>query len=207
MHQPRLLKRPTRLLKRPARRQEFSDLDSPAERHTKSGRETAVASASQKKIQKDTVKPEKFEANAFGTLEEHIASHAYPAHVATCGPCHFWKNRWNWSAEFSYVNPVSQKNETWLGCRNGFAVCLICSAYKGARAITQLGKGLGSFRWKFPFQRHVACREHKLALQAHNERLRAEAVGVEIVSTYAMAPVSALYAPLKLQHFGVFECI
>jgi hypothetical protein len=106
-------------------------MDTKAESPKNSGSEATAASATKKKIQKDTGKLEQFKANAFGTLEEHVASHEYPAHVAKCGPCKFWRNRWQWSAEFSCLNPVSQKNETWLGCKNGFAICLICAAYMG----------------------------------------------------------------------------
>ena len=33
------------------------------------------ASSHPKKIRKDTAKPERFDANTFGTLQEHVASH------------------------------------------------------------------------------------------------------------------------------------
>ena len=52
------------------------------------------ASSHPKKIRKVTAEPERFDANTFGTLQEHVASHNFPKHVATCGPCHFWNNRW-----------------------------------------------------------------------------------------------------------------
>ncbi len=89
------------------------------------GATATATSATKKKI----TKVGKF-ASAFGTLAEHVASHDYPAHVATCGPCKFWRNRWKWSAEFSCLSPVSQKKETWLGCKSGFAICLLCSGAK-----------------------------------------------------------------------------
>ena len=143
------------------------------------------ASSHPKKIRKDTAKPERFDANTFGTLQEHVASHNFPKHVATCGPCHFWNNRWRWSVEFAYFNPVSQKKETWLACKNGFALCLICSAMDKAR--TSFGQGMGSFRWKLALQRHAKCAEHKSAVQAWQQRLLAEASGIDIVSNSTVA--------------------
>ena len=121
------------------------DMDLKAESTKNSGSEATVASATKQTIQKDTGKAGTLEAQAFGTVEEHAASHDFPAHVVNCGPCRFWKNRWAWSAEFSYPNPVSQNSETWLGCKSGFAICFLCAAHKGAASSTQLGRGLGSF--------------------------------------------------------------
>ena len=157
--------------------------DTEKESEKEAGSEATAASATKKKIQKHTGKAEKFEANPFGTLEEHVASHDYPAHVAKCGPCKFWRNRWQWSAQFSCINPVSQKKETWLGCKNGFAICLICAAHKGSASSTQLGKGIGSFLKKSNIQRHgERCDEHASAVQAWQQRLRAEATQVETIS-------------------------
>ena len=143
------------------------------------------ASSHPKKIRKDTAKPERFDANTFGTLQEHVASHNFPKHVATCGPCHFWKNRARWSVEFCCFNPVSQKMETWLACKNGFALCLICSAMDKSR--TSFGRGLGSCLRKLPMQRHAKCAEHKSAVQAWQQRLLAEASGIDIVSNSTVA--------------------
>ena len=59
---------------------------------------TGAAKAAKSKSTKDTETPagsaaqgklEKFEPHAFGSLEEHVRSHDYPAHVATCGACKF----------------------------------------------------------------------------------------------------------------------
>ena len=81
------------------------------------------------------------------TLEEHVASHDYPKHISTCGACKFWKNKERWSASLSATNPVTLKPETWIGCVGGrFAVCLLCSAFKGPRCQSTLGKGVGSFQ-------------------------------------------------------------
>ena len=76
---------------------------------------------------------EKFDVVSI-TLEEHVASHDFPMHVKTCGACRFWKYRHQWSASFSAKNPVTGKQETWIGCAGGrFAVCFLCSAFKGSR--------------------------------------------------------------------------
>ena len=160
-----------------------------AERPKNSGSGAEAASATKPK--KDA---EKFEANAFGTLEEHVASHDYPAHVAKCGPCKFWKNRWQWSAEFSCLNPVSQKMESWLGCKNGFAICLICFAHKGAASSTQMGKGLGSLCRKDNIARHKKCDEHVTAQQVWQQRLRTEAALGEAGSSFVAAPDMATSA-------------
>ena len=159
-----------------------ADADSEADVDARGDATTTAASASQATTEKARV--ETF-GTAFGTLEEHIASHNYPAHVATCGPCHFWKNRRQWSAEFSYINPVSQKTETWLGCKDGFAICLVCSVSKGGKSRSQLGKGLGSFLRKVNIQRHAICAEHTSSLLEWRERLLAEATGVQTVSQSA----------------------
>ena len=55
-----------------------------AKAKAKSGRGAPAASAAHGQL-------DKFEPNAFGTLEEHVRSHDYPTHVATCGSCKFWK--------------------------------------------------------------------------------------------------------------------
>ena len=170
---------------------EAASSDSDAERPKKSGKKATAASASERKSQKDTPLLEKFEANAFGTLAEHVASHSFPAFVATCGPCHFWKNRWTWSVEFSSLNPVSKKNETWLGSKNGMAVCFLCYAHKGSKSKSQIGKGQGSLLRKLSMQRHATCAEHKAAVEAWRLRLRSEATGIESFSEGSKAPATA----------------
>ena len=109
---------------------------------------------SQQKIMKEKGSAEKFDANAFGTLEEHVASHNFPAHVATCGPCKFWKHRWKWSDKFSNLNPVTQKKETWLGCQNGYAIVLFCAADTSASRHNAFGRGTGSSMRKDNIARH-----------------------------------------------------
>ena len=173
------------------------DSDLTAEKRPKSNRFTQVeisqktgeramdASSHPKKTRKDNAKPERFDANTFTTLEEHVASHNFPKHAATCGPCHFWKNRWKWSLEFCCTNPVSQKKETWLACKSGFALCLICSAMGKSR--TQFGQGKGSFLRKSALKRHARCGEHTAAAQAWQQRLLAEASGIDIASSSTVA--------------------
>ena len=171
--------------------------DSTAEKRPKSNRFTQVeisqksgeramdASSHPKKTRKNDAKPERFDANTFTTLEEHVASHNFPKHAATCSPCHFWKNRWKWSLEFCCTNPVSQKKETWLACKSGFALCLICSAMGKSR--TQFGQGNGSFLRKLALKRHARCGEHRAAAQAWQQRLLAEASGIDIASSSTVA--------------------
>ena len=143
----------------------------------KSESEAAAASASSGTV-------EQFRAGEAATLAEHITNHEYPANVATCGPCTFWKNRWKWSAEFTCLNPVTQKKVTWLGYRNGFAVCLICVADKSAATRTMFGKGLGSLLRKQYIKGHENCGPHAAAVLAWQQRLRAEAELGEEVSIF-----------------------
>ncbi len=136
--------------------------DTKARRPTTSGSKATAAPATKKKMRK-TDKVEHFQAHAFGTLEEHVASHDYPAHVATCGPCKFWKNRRKWSDEFSCLSPVSQKKETWLGCKSGFAICLICAGDKIWADRTKYGRGTGRLLRKDNIKRHAGKATHESA--------------------------------------------
>ena len=142
--------------------------DKCAKRKFKKDSEHSAASAAQ-------VTGEKFEAQAFGTLEEHVQSHDYPAHVATCGACKFWKNRWAWSDTFSYCHPVSGKKETWLAFKNGFAVCLICASHskQAASAKSKYASGQGNLLRKDSILQHGRSGEHTAAHQAMMQRLRA----------------------------------
>ena len=115
-------------------------------------------------------------------LQDHVANHAFPTNVATCGPCKFWKNRWTWSAHFSCLNPVSKKKQTWLGCKNGFAICTICAEFDEYAGQTLFGQGVGSLLKKANITRHSQSAVHKSAQLAWEQRLRAEATQVEIVS-------------------------
>lgn len=151
------------------------------------GSDSRVASARTKIDHKDQGRLETFEAGAFGTLEEHVASHNFPAHVRTCSACKFWKNRWKWSSACSCVNPVTNKKETWIGAKNGFSVCLLCAAYKGAASRSEYGQGLGSFRRKSNLVRHATTREHKDALHAWEKRLRAQEAAGEAISFFDVA--------------------
>ena len=117
---------------------------------------------------------EKFELVSI-TLEEHVASHDYPKHVSTCGACKFWKNKMQISASLSATNPVTLKAEPWIGCVNGqFAICLFCSAFKGPRCLSRLGKGWGSFDRVQNLVRHTQSEEHQAAEAAWKQRVRAE---------------------------------
>ena len=140
------------------------------------------------------------------TLEEHIAKHDYPKSFFTCGPCQLWK-RIQESCDFqdacSYTNPVTSKKETWLGCRNGHAICIVCNSYlrelqSGAqddvslifhtlkRSYLATGTGYNlnivdpSFLEKL--RKHNTRLGHTEALEAYCHRLRARA---EFVSTFA----------------------
>ena len=94
-----------------------------------------AASASGDDEQNDAVPPGRHGSETFvepfESLEEHVRSHSYPAHVKTCGPCKFWSNRWQWTAQATFHNSSTGKDETWLACKNGAAVCLVCAAYRG----------------------------------------------------------------------------
>ena len=103
-----------------------------------------------------------------------MQSHDYPAHVAMCGACKFWKNRWAWSETFSYCHPVSGKKETWLAFKNGFAVCLICASHSNAAgASCKYARGQGSLLRKDYITQHGRSGEHIAAHQAMMQRLRA----------------------------------
>ena len=140
---------------------------------------------------------EQFEPD-FGTLEEHIRSHDYPKNIATCGPCKFWKHRWEWSAQCTHLNPVTRKKETWLGCKNGMGICLVCNSYWGSHGHSSFAIGKGSFLRFTNILRHARGTEHKEALQAWDQRLRAQAAQGEgeTVSTFASSQAaSATGAP------------
>ena len=146
---------------------------------------------------------ETFEPNTFGTLEDHVKSHAFPAHVKTCGPCRFWKHRWTWTAQASFTNAATNKKETWLACKDGAAICLLCAAYDGPGRKDKFAEGIGNFLNWNNIKRHgnlltaqkrrLGSGEvhgpekginwtHELAVQARNDRARAEALGSEAVT-------------------------
>jgi len=143
---------------------------------------------------------EKFEMSDC-TLEEHVKNHAFPAHVAKCGPCKFWKNRWGWSQKASCRNPVTKKMDTWLACRSGTAICLLCAAYQGPGRQDTFGQGHGSFRKWCNIARHgnlaksqrkikgdaFINKTHEMARQAWEQRLQAEALQCETVTVLEAA--------------------
>ena len=181
-----------------------SESDAASASVTHSGSESApkVAAHATKRGKRDavsaSVRVETFDPHTFGSLEEHVKSHAYPAHVATCGPCKFWKHRWDWTAQASFVNASTNQRETWLGCKNGFAICLVCAAYTGAGRRDKLAEGTASFlRWGNIKRHGNLCKQqkvrlpdckgfekginwtHELALRAWNHRAKAAALGAD----------------------------
>ena len=103
----------------------------------------------------------------FGSLEDHVRGHDFPAHVRTCGPCKYWKNRWKWSQELTFQNKVSGKSEPWLGFQNGAAVCIVCAAYSGPGKRDTFATGSGSFLRLSNLKRHAnATRERQILLEA-----------------------------------------
>ena len=73
---------------------------------------------------------------------------------------------------------MSRKKESWLACKNGFAVCLICASRYGGVACQRPKKfanGQGSLLRKDCITQHSRSAEHKEAQQAWEQRLRAEA--------------------------------
>ena len=74
-----------------------------------------------------------------------MTKHNFPQHVRTCGPCMFWKNRWEWSHRASFVNRITDKPETWLVCLAGFAACKVCRSYTGHIRKDSFAQGTGSF--------------------------------------------------------------
>ena len=137
---------------------------------------------------------ETFGVDASQTLEEHAASHNFPTHVKTCGPCRFWKQRAKWSASCSAKNPVTLQKETCLGhAGGGFGVCLFCAAHRGSQCRSDFGRGIGSFSRLYNIKRHSTCEEHQAAEAAWKERVRAEGAhqGAETFSAAATAPPAA----------------
>ena len=98
-----------------------------------------------------------FQPDEFGTLEEHVTKHNYFKHWRTCGPCKFWKNRWAWSHQASFVNRITNKPETWLVCLRGFATCKVCQRYTGSMRKDSLARGTGSFLKLQNILRHGNC--------------------------------------------------
>ena len=131
----------------------------------------SVASESRKKGAKGAVSASKtvietFVPN-FGSLEDHVRGHDFPAHVRTCGPCKYWKHRWKWSQELTFQNKVSGKREPWLGFHNGAAVCIVCAAYSGPGKRDSFASGSGSFLRVSNLKRHGnATRQQQILLQA-----------------------------------------
>ena len=117
------------------------------------------------------------------TLEDHIRSHNFPRHVKTCGPCHYYKNRPKWSTEFCCKNPVTQKDEPWLACKFGFALCTICEQMGEKQ--TSFGQGKGSFLHKKSLKTHARCPTHLRAEEAWRQRKLTEASGVETAAASA----------------------
>ena len=86
-----------------------------------------------------------------------------------------------------------------------FAICLLCSAFKGAHCQSPLGKGCGSFDRLRNLLRHAEkSAEHKAAEAAWKERVRAEGVhqGIPVsvfpttASAAATAATAAAQAPV-----------
>ena len=101
-----------------------------------------------------------------------MQNHNYPRNVATCGACKFWKHRWTWSETFSYCHPVSGKRQTWLACKNGYAVCLLCASLAHGRGNSKYAHGRGSLLRKAFIRQHAGSSEHTAAHQAMMQRLR-----------------------------------
>ena len=90
--------------------------DTKARRPATSGSKATAAPATKKKMRK-TDRVDKFEAHAFGALEEHIASRAFPAHVRTCGTCRVWKADGNGALSFQTSIPCHKNGKHGLGPR------------------------------------------------------------------------------------------
>ena len=139
---------------------------------------------------------ETFDVGASQTLAEHAASHNFPMHVRTCGPCRFWKHRVKWSVSCSAKNPVTLKKETWLGhAGGGSGVCLFCAAYKGRLCLSDFGRGVASLCRIQNIQRHAKCQEHREAEAAWKERVRAEG-SHQGAETFSEAATAAPAAPV-----------
>ena len=72
-------------------------------------------------------------------------------------------------------HPISGKRETWLGCKNGFGICLICFSLSGYGRGYGRGyaRGLGSLLRKSSIFQHSKSEEHIAAREAFMQRLRA----------------------------------
>ena len=149
--------------------------------------------------------PEEY-GDEFGTLEEHATKHNYLQHWRTCGPCKFWKNRWAWSHQASFVNRVFNKPETWLVCLRGFATCKVCQSYTGSMRKDSFARGIGSFRKLQNILRHGNCTKtqqqalsknygpqpginwgHELAIQQWCEKMSLSLAPVSIPSVVAVS--------------------
>ena len=73
----------------------------------------------------------------------------FPTHVGTCGPGKFWKNRWKWCIQASFLNTVTCQREPWLMCVDGFAACKVCQQYSGYARRDDLALGRGTFITQF----------------------------------------------------------
>ena len=139
-----------------------------------------------------------------GSLEGHVRGHDFPAHVRTCGPCKFWKQRWKWSQELTFQNTATGKQEPWLGYQNGSAVCIVCAAYTGPGRRDSFAIGSGNFLKVSNIKRHGnKTREQQILLEAvygpqaginwtHELAIRAWDKRVDVSSGVAVSAANSL---------------
>ena len=140
-------------------------------------------------------------------MEEHIAKQDYKTLEENLAK-KFLKRRCRFIDRLcSYTNPVTSKKETWLGCRNGHAICRVRNSYfrelqSGAQPgrlslrrfeggnlkRSSLATGTAFFSRLNNLNRHNTQLGHTEALEAYCHRLRAQAAqgaGDSVVSTFA----------------------
>ena len=135
------------------------------------------------------------------TLEVHLIKHYYPKTKRRCTSI---------LEKCSFTNPATSKKESWLGRRNGYAICIVCNSclrelqsgaqddvsliFRRTLKRSYLATGTGynlnivDPRLRDQLRKHNRRLGHTKALEAYYHRLRAQA---EFVPTFATGALAA----------------
>ena len=135
------------------------------------------SSTSPKKQTSATQPPRSYVTSlSFPGVEAHIKEHSFPLHIASCGICHYWKNRVAWSARASFLEKASGKRLSWLACSSvGQALCWPCASCSVGR--DRFARGTGRFKHS-NLLRHQRSKSHLNSIKLWNARSQAGDDGV-----------------------------
>ena len=125
----------------------------------------------------------------FPGVEAHVAEHSFPAHIASCGVCKYWKHRASWSGRMSFLDEATGKKLTWLACSTvGKALCWPCSSSGVGRGT--FAHGVGGFDVA-NLLRHQRSQSHLHAVRLWNARAKAGVEGATRPADNANKEVAA----------------